>query len=89
MRQFHGGIWGLVNHAGIGTAGVLSTLPDSRIEEPVRLNVASPITLTRHLVRPIMTARSGRIVNVASVVGDTGYSGLSAYGATKAALISR
>ena len=87
VRELHGGVWGLVNNAGIGTAGVLSTLPDSRIEELVRLNVASPITLTKYLVRPMMTARSGRIVNVASIVADTGYSGLSAYGATKAALI--
>jgi 3-oxoacyl-[acyl-carrier protein] reductase len=87
VRELHGVIWGLVNNAGIGTAGVLSTLPDSKIEELVRLNVLSPITLTKYLVRPMMTARSGRIVNVASIVADAGYSGLSAYGATKAALI--
>jgi 3-oxoacyl-[acyl-carrier protein] reductase len=87
VRELHGGIWGLVNNAGIGTAGVLSTLPNGKIEELVRLNVLSPIMLTKYLVRPMMTARSGRIVNVASIVADTGYSGLSAYGATKAALI--
>jgi 3-oxoacyl-[acyl-carrier protein] reductase len=87
VRELHGGVWGLVNNAGIGTAGVLSTLPNGKIEELVRLNVLSPITLTKYLVRPMMTARSGRIVNVASIVANTGYSGLSAYGATKAALI--
>jgi len=87
VRELHGGVWGLVNNAGIGTAGVLSTLPNGKIEELVRLNVLSPITLTKYLVRPMMTARSGRIVNVTSIVASTGYSGLSAYGATKAALI--
>jgi len=83
----HGTIWGLVNNAGIGTAGVLSTLPDGKIEELVRLNVTSPITLTKYLVRPMMTQRAGRIVNVSSIVASTGYVGLSAYGATKAALV--
>jgi 3-oxoacyl-[acyl-carrier protein] reductase len=87
VRELHGGIWGLVNNAGIGTAGVLSTLPDGKIEDLVRLNVLSPITLTKYLARPMMTAGCGRIVNIASIVADTGYSGLSAYGATKAALI--
>lgn len=83
----HGELWGLVNNAGIGTAGVLSTLPDGKIEELVCLNVTSPITLTKYLVRPMMTARAGRIVNVTSIVASTGYSGLSVYSATKAALV--
>src|SRR5215471_2253140 len=47
VRELHGGVWGLVNNAGIGTAGVLSTLPNGKIEELVRLNVLSPITLTK------------------------------------------
>jgi 3-oxoacyl-[acyl-carrier protein] reductase len=53
----------------------------------VRLNVTSPITLTKYLVRPMMTARAGRIVNITSIVAGAGYSGLTAYGATKAALV--
>ena len=87
LREAHGAIYGLVNNAGIGTAGVLSTLAEDKIEELVRLNVTSPITLTKYLVRPMMTARAGRVVNVSSIVASTGYVGLSAYGATKAALI--
>jgi 3-oxoacyl-[acyl-carrier protein] reductase len=87
LREAHGVLYGLVNNAGIGTAGVLSTLADGKIEELVRLNVTSPLTLTKYLVRPMMTARAGRIVNVSSIVASTGYNGLSAYGATKAALV--
>jgi 3-oxoacyl-[acyl-carrier protein] reductase len=87
IRGTEGAIWGLVNNAGMGTAGVLSTMPDGKIEELIRLNVASPITLTKYLARPMMSARAGRIVNVASIVAGTGYSGLSVYGATKAALV--
>jgi 3-oxoacyl-[acyl-carrier protein] reductase len=53
----------------------------------IRMNVTSPLTLTKYLVRPMMTARAGRVVNVSSIVSTTGYSGLAAYGASKAALI--
>jgi 3-oxoacyl-[acyl-carrier protein] reductase len=87
LRDTHGAIYGLVNNAGLGTAGVLSTLADSKIEALIRLNVTSPITLTKYLARPMMTERAGRIVNVSSIVATTGYTGLSAYAATKAALI--
>jgi 3-oxoacyl-[acyl-carrier protein] reductase len=87
LRKAYGPIYGLVNNAGIGTAGVLATLPDAKIEELVRLNVVSPVTLTKYLVRPMMTERAGRIVNISSVVASNGASGLSVYGATKAALL--
>jgi 3-oxoacyl-[acyl-carrier protein] reductase len=81
------GPWhGLVNNAGIGTAGILATLADRQIEQLLRLNVASPIAMTKYMVRAMMTGRSGRIVNISSIVASTGYSGLSVYSATKAAL---
>lgn len=87
LRQRFGPVYGLVNNAGIGTHGILSTMPESQIEQLVRMNVTAPITLTKYLIRPMMTARAGRVVNIASVVAATGYSGLSVYGATKAALV--
>jgi 3-oxoacyl-[acyl-carrier protein] reductase len=87
IRERFGPVYGLVNNAGIGTAGVLSTMPAAKIEQLVRMNVTSPLTLTKYLVRPMMAARAGRVVNVSSVVAFTGYSGLAAYSATKASLI--
>ena len=87
LRADFGPLYGVVNNAGIGTAGVLATMPDDTIERLIRMNVTSPITLTKYLVRPMLTARAGRIVNVSSIVSSTGYSGLAAYGASKAALI--
>ncbi len=87
LRTDFGPVYGLVNNAAIGTAGVLATLADGKIDELVRLNVTSPITLTKYLVRPMMAQRAGRIVNISSIVATTGYSGLSAYAATKAALL--
>jgi 3-oxoacyl-[acyl-carrier protein] reductase len=58
-----------------------------QIERLTRINVLSPILLTKYAVRAMMTAQGGRIVNISSVVAFTGYSGLSAYSATKASLV--
>jgi short chain dehydrogenase len=56
------------------------------IERLVLINTLSPIILTKFVVRTMMAEVKGRIVNVSSVIGQTGYSGLSAYGATKASI---
>jgi 3-oxoacyl-[acyl-carrier protein] reductase len=82
-----GPIYGLVNNAGLGTAGLLSMMRDEQIETLIRLNTLSPIVLTRHVVRSMMSARAGRIVNISSVVATTGYQALSVYSATKASLL--
>jgi len=87
IRKTHGPLYGLVNNAGIGTAGLLATMHNSEIEKLIRLNTLSPIILTKYVVRSMMADRDGRVVNVASVVGFSGYSGLSVYSTTKAGLI--
>lgn len=87
LRKQHGAIYGLINNAGIGTAGVLSNMRLEDIERLTRLNVNAPLVLCKYVLRSMMLERSGRIVNIASIVASTGYSGLSAYGATKAALL--
>ena len=43
--------------------------------------------LTKYVVRGMMNGEGGRIVNISSIIGSTGYSGLSVYGATKASMI--
>src|SRR6185312_11097245 len=91
IRKEFGPIWGLGNNAGIGTSGVLATMPDAEIERLVRLNTLSPMLLAKYAVRSMMAQGmaqgGGRIVNIASIVGFTGFAGLSAYSATKASLI--
>jgi 3-oxoacyl-[acyl-carrier protein] reductase len=87
LRERFGSIYGLINNAGIGTSGILSTLPDATIEQIIHMNVLSPLVLTKYLVRPMMAARAGRIVNISSITASTGYSGLSVYSATKASII--
>ena len=86
LRREFGAFYGLVNNAAVGLSGILANLSDSAIEQAVRLNVVSPLTLTKYVVRSMMTGQGGRIVNVSSVVSVTGYSGLSVYSATKASL---
>jgi 3-oxoacyl-[acyl-carrier protein] reductase len=85
LRDEFGAIFGLVNNAGIGTEGVLATMHNSQIEALVRLNVLSPIILTKYISRQMMADGGGRIINMSSITATTGYKGLSVYGATKAA----
>jgi 3-oxoacyl-[acyl-carrier protein] reductase len=87
IRKEIGPIYGLVNNAGIGSSGVLATMPDRQIERLVQLNTISPIVLTKHVVRAMMQDGPGRIVNIASIVGFTGFTGLSVYAATKASVV--
>ncbi|MFC0239236.1 SDR family NAD(P)-dependent oxidoreductase [Rhodopseudomonas telluris] len=87
LRREFGSIWGLVNNAGIGTEGVLATMHNSQIETLLRINVTSPMVLTKYIVRNMMADGGGRIINMSSIIGSTGYNGLSVYGATKAAAI--
>ena len=87
MRKDFGPIYGLVNNAAIGAEGVLATMHNFTIERLVRVNTVSPIVLTKYVVRSMMSEGGGRIVNVASIIGFTGYSGLSVYGATKASML--
>jgi 3-oxoacyl-[acyl-carrier protein] reductase len=87
VKERHGPIYGLVNNAGAGTGGLLATMANADIEALLRLNTLAPIVLTKYVVRGMMAEGRGRIVNIASIVAATGYSGLSVYSASKAALV--
>jgi 3-oxoacyl-[acyl-carrier protein] reductase len=87
LRKSFGPIHGLVNNAALGSDGALSLMHNSKIEELIRLNTLSPIVFTKYVVRAMMADGGGRIVNVSSIVGFTGYSGLSVYAATKASML--
>ena len=87
LRRDFGTLYGLVNNAALGDAGVLATMPDKLIEQLVQLNVASPALVTKYTARSMMTGDGGRIVNIASVTASTGYAGLSVYSATKASML--
>ena len=87
LRKDFGPIYGLVNNAGTSVDGALAMLQISQMEQVVRLNTLSPMVVTKAAVRSMMSDGGGRIINIASVVAFTGYSGLTVYSASKASLI--
>ncbi|HLJ04955.1 MAG TPA: SDR family NAD(P)-dependent oxidoreductase [Acetobacteraceae bacterium] len=88
LRKDLGPVYALVNNAGMSVDGTLALTSAAQIERVVRLNVVSPILLSKSVLRSMMAdGAGGRIVNLASIVAFTGYSGLSVYGATKASMI--
>lgn len=88
LRKDLGPIYALVNNAGMSVDGTLALTSATQIEQVVRLNVVSPILLSKFVLRSMMAdGAGGRIVNLASIIAFTGYSGLSVYGATKASMI--
>ena len=87
LRKEFGSVFGLVNNAAVGFEGALGMMHNGKLEEMVRVNTLSPIVLTKYVVRSMMADGAGSIVNVASIIGFTGYSGLAAYAATKSSMI--
>jgi 3-oxoacyl-[acyl-carrier protein] reductase len=87
LRRQFGPVYGLVNNAALGTDGLLANMKNAQIEELLRVNTLAPVMLSKYVVRSMMADGGGRIVNVTSIIGFTGYSGLSVYGATKASMI--
>lgn len=87
LAKRHGRIFGLVNNAAIGTDGILSTMHERDITQSLLVNLHSPIVLTKYVSRSMLLGGTGRIINISSIIGTTGFSGLSVYAATKAGLI--
>ena len=87
LRGQFGPIYGLVNNAGLGTAGLLATMPDADIQRLIQLNTLSPILLSKYVVRGMMAEGRGRVINISSIVASTGFNALSVYAATKASLV--
>ena len=86
ITEDHGNLFGLVNNAAIGAESVLATMHSKDISRALALNLQAPIELTKHAIRGMLLGRQGRVVNITSVVAQTGYKGLSVYAATKSGL---
>ncbi|SNS78377.1 MULTISPECIES: SDR family NAD(P)-dependent oxidoreductase [unclassified Azospirillum] len=79
--------WGLVNNAGIARDGILATLPLVEVDRLIQTNLTGSIQMARGVLRQMLgRAGGGRIINISSIIGQRGYTGLAAYAATKAGL---
>lgn len=87
VTQRHGPLYGLINNAAVGYDGLLATMHETQINELIRVNVEAPILLAKYCSRSMLLQQRGRIVNISSIIADTGFSGLSVYAASKAALV--
>jgi 3-oxoacyl-[acyl-carrier protein] reductase len=85
VRKF-GNLYGLVNNAGVGLDGVLATMHARDIDRVLRINLQSPIYMTKFACRSMLVQREGRIINISSIIAKTGFSGLAVYAASKAGL---
>ena len=76
----------LVNNAGITNTSLLALETDEAIDRLIDLNLKGSFFLTRLVCRSMLSGNWGRIINISSIVGLSGYRGLSVYSATKAGL---
>ena len=80
-------LWSIINNAGMSVEGILSTLPVADIERVLQVNLTGAICLARAGLRQMMKSRKpGRVINISSITGVRGYTGLSAYAASKAGM---
>jgi len=77
----------LVNNAGITRDNLLARMKDDEWDDVQQTNLKSVFVLSRAVLRAMMKARAGRIVNVSSVVGFTGNPGQTNYAAAKAGIV--
>lgn len=76
-----------VNNAGISRDNLLLRLTSEQWDEVMQANLKSVFNLTKQVIRPMMKARSGSIINLSSIVGVKGNAGQAAYAASKAGII--
>lgn len=84
IQGVHGPIAVLVNNAGITRDGLAMRMKDEDWQSVIDTNLASVFRMSRLVMRPMMKARYGRIINITSVVGSSGNAGQANYAAAKA-----
>jgi 3-oxoacyl-[acyl-carrier protein] reductase len=81
------GLYGLVNNAGVAREGILATFPVTETRRIIETNLIGALNCARAALRHMISnSVGGRIVNISSIIGSRGYTGLAAYSASKAGL---
>lgn len=86
MKEF-GTVDICVNNAGISKDNLLLRMTAEQFEEVIKVNLNSVFYMTKQVIKPMMKARSGAIINMSSVIGEMGNAGQSSYAASKAGII--
>lgn len=76
-----------VNNAGISKDNLLLRMTPEQWDDVMQINLKSVFNMTKQVIRPMMKARSGSIINMSSVIGVMGNGGQSSYAASKAGII--
>ena len=76
-----------VNNAGISKDNLLLRMTPEQWDEVMQVNLKSVFNMTRQVIRPMMKAKAGSIINMSSVIGEMGNAGQSSYAASKAGVI--
>jgi 3-oxoacyl-[acyl-carrier protein] reductase len=76
-----------VNNAGISKDNLLLRMTPDQWDEVIKVNLNSVFYMTKQVIKPMMKARNGSIINMSSVIGEMGNAGQSSYAASKAGII--
>ena len=76
-----------VNNAGISKDNLLLRLTEEQWDEVIDINLKSVFNMTKQVIRPMMKAKKGSIINMSSIVGVSGNAGQSSYAASKAGIL--
>ena len=76
-----------VNNAGISKDNLLLRMTAEQWDDVMQVNLKSVFNMTKQVIRPMMKAKSGSIINMSSVIGEMGNAGQSSYAASKAGII--
>jgi 3-oxoacyl-[acyl-carrier protein] reductase len=86
LKEF-GSIDICVNNAGISKDNLLLRMTPEQWDDVMQVNLKSVFNMTKQVIRPMMKARSGSIINMSSIIGEMGNAGQSSYAASKAGII--
>jgi 3-oxoacyl-[acyl-carrier protein] reductase len=76
-----------VNNAGISKDNLLLRMSQEQWDDVIKINLNSVFYMTKQVIKPMMKARNGAIINMSSIIGEMGNAGQSSYAASKAGII--